>query len=124
MAHLSMLTLETLTRFVRIPQLQLTHILNDVMVLLVFQKSSKKDQKKLKETDPDIYKEFENVWAVRNRHMVMGLPSQYVFFLRCCSKSECCHSFGQERKARRVTMLVVPPLIFSPSCTRYLLTMG
>lgn len=62
--------------------------------LLVFQKSSKK----LKETDPDIYEEFEKVWAVRNRHMVMGLPSQYVFFLCCCYKSECCHPLCRKGK--------------------------
>lgn len=91
--------------------------------LLVFQKSSKKDQKKLKETDPDIYKEFERVWAVRNRHMVMGLPSQYVFFLCCCYKSECCHPLCRKGKPEELRWFPGGPTIdFSPFSTRYLST--
>ena len=65
--------------------------------LLVFLKSSKKEQHKLKEADPDLYQHFEQVWGVRKRHMVTGLPSQYIFFLRCCYESECCHQLCREK---------------------------
>ena len=34
----------------------------------------------LKETKPNDYSYFEKILDLRNRHMVKGLPEQYVFF--------------------------------------------
>ena len=59
--------------------------------LLVFLKGSKKNKSLLQERDPELYSQFEKVWAVRNRHMVPNLPSQYVFCLRCCYSPDCHH---------------------------------
>ena len=38
------------------------------------------------------------VWGVRARHLVPGLPSQYIFFLRCCYLPDCPHPVCQDGK--------------------------
>ena len=83
--------------------------------LLVFLKSSKREKQKLKQADPDLYQHFEKVWGVRKSHMVTGLPSQYVFFLRCCYKSECCHLLCKEKPPEKPCWFPGGPTIdFSP----------
>ena len=47
--------------------------------LLIFLKGLKKMKSTLKETKPNDYSYFEKIWFLRNRHMVKGLPEQYVF---------------------------------------------
>ena len=47
---------------------------------LIFLKGSKKMKSTLKKTKPNDYSYFEKIWDLRNRHMVKGLPEQYVFF--------------------------------------------
>ena len=47
---------------------------------------------KLQHDDPELYAYFQRVWEVRNRHMMSGLPSQYIFMLVCCYQSECHHA--------------------------------
>ena len=52
---------------------------------------SKKGKEKLKSEKPELYEEFSLIWSLRNRHMVDGLPSQYVFYLLPCYLKECDH---------------------------------
>lgn len=59
--------------------------------LLVFLKGSKKGKEALKLQEPALYAHFSDVWEVRNRHLVKGLPHNYIFFLRCCYSLECTH---------------------------------
>ena len=41
-------------------------------------------KKKLKEEHPKEYQRIEDVWNLRARHLVPGLPDKYVFHLTCC----------------------------------------
>ena len=63
--------------------------------LLVFLKGSKKNKEALKQRCPNLYTEFQKVWDVRTRHMVKGLPSQYIFMLMCCFEPTCPHPMCQ-----------------------------
>ena len=63
--------------------------------LLVFLKGSKKNKEALKQRSPNLYTEFQKVWYVRTRHMVKGLPSQYIFMLICCFEPTCPHPMCQ-----------------------------
>jgi len=66
--------------------------------LLVFLKGSKREKEGLKHNNPELFKEFQEVWNVRNNHLVTGLPSQYVFFLLCCYQKGCSHGLCQAGK--------------------------
>ena len=63
--------------------------------LRVFLKGSKKSKLGLKQSHPDVYQHLSDVWSVRQRHLVPGYPSQYVYFLRCCLDSTCIHPLCQ-----------------------------
>ena len=52
--------------------------------LLTYLKGSKKSKDALKAEMPALYKHFDEVWNVRNRHMVRDLPQSYIFFFKCC----------------------------------------
>ena len=60
--------------------------------LLVYLKGSKKSKDSLSAEMPALYKHFDEVWSIRNRHMVRGLPQSYIFFLKCCYQPGCTHS--------------------------------
>ena len=63
---------------------------------LIFLKGSKKMTSTLKETKPNDYSYFEKIWDLRNRHMVTGLPEQYVFFFYLpCYETDCVHPVCQ-----------------------------
>ena len=49
--------------------------------LLVFLKSPKREQQKLKQADPDLYQHFEKVWGVRKRHIKILLNHQELWLL-------------------------------------------
>jgi len=66
--------------------------------LQVFLKGSQKSKHELQEEIPDLYAWFESVWAIRNRHMVLDLPSQYIFLLLCCYREDCDHPICKEGK--------------------------
>ena len=72
--------------------------LNKPENLLVYLKGSKNERRKLQEENPEHYAHFEKVWRVRARHLVPGLPSQYIFFLRCCYLPEYPHPVCQDGK--------------------------
>ena len=61
------------------------------MNICVFLKGSKKSELSLKQSHPEIYQHLSDIWSVRQRHLVDGYPSQYVYFLRCCLDSTCIH---------------------------------
>ena len=58
--------------------------------LLVFPRGTKSAKKELKEK-PNHYHHFEEIWSIRERHMVKNSPSEYVFVLRACYEAECNH---------------------------------
>lgn len=70
--------------------------------LLVFLKGSKSSKESLKQSSPQLYAKFESVWDVRRRHMVHGLPSQYIFMLRCCFEPGCPHPLCRRGKPASV----------------------
>ena len=59
--------------------------------LLIFLKGTKEAKRRLKCEDPVLYATFDMVWDVRNRHMIRGLPKQYLFVLVCCFEDGCPH---------------------------------
>ena len=86
--------------------------------LLTFLKGSKKAKLILEQQEPEQYLYFKTVWDVRCRHMVSGLPQQYVFMLTCCYQPHCCHTeckSGKPTSSQRwysegppITMLPLP----------------
>ena len=60
-----------------------------------FLKGSNKQRELLRRENPDLFSRFTMIWDIRNRHMVKGLPSSYVFFLKCCYQPECTHPVCQ-----------------------------
>ena len=66
--------------------------------LLTFLKGSKMAKESLHWEKPTMYARFQSVWNVRNKHMVKGLPSQYIFMLTCCFDQECSHPVCQKGK--------------------------
>ena len=67
----------------------------------IFLKGSKKQEKVLEQAQPELYAKFQ-VWSVRSEHMVVGLPSSYMFFLKCCFKPGCIHPLCQQRPQHAV----------------------
>ena len=64
--------------------------------LKIFLKGSKQSKIKLKQQLPQLYTEFESVWEIRSRHVVKGLPQQYIFYLLACFDIECPHPICQK----------------------------
>ena len=50
----------------------------------------------LSQQHPELYKEFEVIWKVRNNHMVSSLP-QYVFFFGILPQARLPHSLCKTR---------------------------
>ena len=46
--------------------------------------------------DPQIFQQFCEVWDLRQRHMMIGYPPQYIFYLLCCFRPGCIHPFCQK----------------------------
>jgi hypothetical protein len=44
----------------------------------IFLKGCKKKKQELKQTHKDMYKLFEFVWDIRERHLIKGYPKQYI----------------------------------------------
>ena len=59
--------------------------------LETFLKGSRRDKQELKKSNPVLYEHFEDVWNPRERHMVKGLPSNYLFQLLPCYEEDCPH---------------------------------
>ena len=86
--------------------------------LKVFLKGSKKKKQVLQREDPEVYKLFQTVWDVRSRHMIPGLPRQYIYFLVCCYQEGCSHPVCQGAPDKDPNTLTWfpggPPLKFIP----------
>ena len=67
--------------------------------LRTFLKGSKRKKCELQSQQPSLFKLFEQVWKLRERHMVKGYPQQYqyVYQLCCCFQKDCCHPLCKER---------------------------
>ena len=59
--------------------------------LLVYLRGSKSAKAALKKKEPNQYHYFEQVWNLRNQHIVPNLPINYVFALKACYKESCTH---------------------------------
>lgn len=64
-------------------------------IVIKFLKGKAEDKKEAKLLYPDLYQKVESIWQLRQRHMVKGLPIQYVFYLRCCFVPGCIHPVCQ-----------------------------
>ena len=62
--------------------------------LQIFLKGSVQNKDKLRKENPSEYEYFLNIWEIRRRHMVPGLPP-YIYFLLCCYQDGCGHPLGQ-----------------------------
>ena len=58
-------------------------------ILLIFLKGKKKVKENAKLKEPELYNEIEKTWQLRTRHLVKGLPNQYVFYNRDCIHPVC-----------------------------------
>lgn len=92
---------------------QLQEVRSDLMTFL---KGSSKAKMTLKKEKAELYGQFEKVWAVRERHMVKQLPSQYIFFLLPCYTSDCPHPVCQEGQPSSVATWFNggPPITYLP----------
>ena len=61
--------------------------------VLVYIKGTASQKNTLKQNKPERWTFIEDV---RARHMTLGLPSQYVFLLKCCNASDYSHPLCQE----------------------------
>ena len=60
--------------------------------LLTFLKGKKDEKEELKKSQPALWRHFEQVWKIREDHLVRSiLPEKYFFMLKCCGKSDCAH---------------------------------
>ena len=59
-------------------------------------KGKKKEKEALKRSEPTLYSYFEEVWGIRNRHMVKDLTHPYVFMLLSCKAKDRPHPRGEE----------------------------
>lgn len=71
--------------------------------LLTFLKGSKKAKQELQADDPELYKCFEDIWNVRNRHMNKSVPPNYIFHLTLCGEPECIHPRCKRGETSSVT---------------------
>ena len=81
--------------------------------LITFLKGSKKNKDKLKVKKPEVYAEFEQVWAVKQRHEVGGLPPQYLFLLVCCFETGCPHPICRAGKKQDLVWYPNGPSLYS-----------
>ena len=88
--------------------------------LLVYLKSSKNERRKLQEENPEHYAHFEKVWGVRARHLVPGLPSQYIYFPPMLLPSRLPSSSMSRRKTRQVASLISRWSYYSTEKTSWL----
>ena len=84
--------------------------------LLTFLRGSKKEIKRLQQSHPDDYSYFSKIWKVRERHMVVELPTNYLFMLLPCYQAECSHPQCQKGKPAIEAKWYPggPPLSFLP----------
>ena len=83
--------------------------------VLTFLKGSKLQRQLLKQNNPMVYDRIEKVWQIRQKHMVQGLPTQYLFYLKCCLDVSCTHPFcNQQAVSVRTWFPGGPQLAYLP----------
>jgi hypothetical protein len=84
--------------------------------LLTFLRGSKKAKELLRQSHPDEYIYFTEIWKLRNRHMVASLPPNYLFMLLPCYQPNCSHPQCVNGKPASETTWSPggPPLSFLP----------
>ena len=71
--------------------------------LQIFLKGSKVKKEHMQKEKPAVYSYFQKVWNVRQRHMVPGLPAQYIFLLVCCFVEGCPHPLCQNQQPTQMS---------------------
>ena len=56
----------------------------------------RRKKRKQNKSEPTLYSYFEEVWGIRNRHMVKDLPHPYVFMLLPCKAKDRPHPRYEE----------------------------
>lgn len=69
--------------------------------LLTFLNGSAKAKKQLENTHPTQFKYFNEIWQVRNAHMVKTVAEKYVFLLVPCYKNDCLHPVCKRGKPEK-----------------------
>ena len=86
--------------------------------LKIFLKGSKVKKEQLKLAEPELYSLFNEVWSVRQHHVIDGLPGQYMFLLVCCFDHDCIHPRCKESGSMYREILTWfpggPPLTYIP----------
>ena len=82
--------------------------------LLSFLRGNAKEKKQLQLTKPELYKYFEDVWQVRERHMNSQLPENYVFMLNLCQQPGCLHPLCGKDVTDSTWYDNGPPLTYVP----------
>ena len=85
-------------------------------LLKIFLKGKKPEKLKLARENPEMFSKFEQIWALREKHMMKNVPTKYIFFLRCCYNDDCIHPICQAGHPQdEVTwFLGGPPIDFLP----------
>ena len=65
-------------------------------------------------TKPELYKYFEDVWQVRERHINCQLPENYVFMLNVCQQPGCLHPLCAKGVTDSTWYDNGPPLTYVP----------
>ena len=65
-------------------------------------------------TKPELYKYFEDVWQVRERHMNSQLSENYVFMLNLCQQPGCLHPLCGKDVTDSTWYDNGPPLTYVP----------
>ena len=84
-------------------------------MIKLYLKGKPADKEKLKNEYPDNCKWINEVWMLRDRHLVTGTPSKYVFHLFLCYQPDCIHPLCKLGKPAEETWYDGgPPLSFTP----------
>ena len=87
--------------------------------LLIFLKGTATQKKDLQKSHPDVVAKFEKIITVQKNHHVIGMPSQYCFYLLCCFKPDCPHPLCSQQDVLKDTLPQTwypegPPLTYIP----------
>ena len=70
-------------------------------LLKLFLKGKKDQKKEMQRNHPSMYKKFEQIWQLRDKHLHKNLPAKYVFYLTCCYEKSCIHKMCKEGKPEK-----------------------
>lgn len=88
-----------------------TTVQQERAAVLTYLKGKESEKERLKKEEPELYKNIHEIWELRNRHMVPNLPTQYIFFLRCCYDPQCIHPVCKSNQPEDITWFPGGPSI-------------